>query len=316
MAVRNIAVTDTLETFRTEFNNLCANDFGDIANLDNSLSATNLIDAMNETLVAATNTAGFRIEDSSSTQQLIAGGNILRVLGTSGQINAVVSATDTLTLSLPSTITPTAVTATTLTGGSIQLSGNTITATDSTAISFGSENLTTTGTLNAGAITGTSITGSGSTHTLGTVEISGNTLRSTDSTRLNVNDTFRANAFDTQNGLLTIDENSSIPRLTSSATGKAITVDAVPLFNSSIEFDGSTAGTNKTTVSVTDPTANNTITIPDETGTVITTGSTDIVSEAMMADDAIGQDQLKSVVSLIIYNSSGVALKTLYGAGS
>jgi len=316
MAVRNIAVTDTLETFRTEFNNLCANDFGDIANLDNSLSATNLIDAMNETLVAATNTAGFRIEDSSSTQQLIAGGDILRILGTSGQINAVVSATDTLTLSLPSTITPTAVTATTLTGGSIQLSGNTITATDSTAISFGSENLTTTGTLNAGAITGTSITGSGSTHTLGTVEISGNTLRSTDSTRLNVNDTFRANAFDTQNGLLTIDENSSIPRLTSSATGKAITVDAVPLFNSSIEFDGSTAGTNKTTVSVTDPTANNTITIPDETGTVITTGSTDIVSEAMMADDAIGQDQLKSVVSLIIYNSSGVALKTLYGAGS
>jgi len=148
MAVRNIAVTDTLETFRTEFNNLCANDFGDIANLDNSLSATNLIDAMNETLVAATNTAGFRIEDSSSTQQLIAGGDILRILGTSGQINAVVSATDTLTLSLPSTITPTAVTATTLTGGSIQLSGNTITATDSTAISFGSENLTTTGTLN------------------------------------------------------------------------------------------------------------------------------------------------------------------------
>ena len=315
MAVRNIAVTDTLETFRTEFNNLCANDFGDIANLDNSLSATNLIDAMNETLVAATNTAGFRIEDSSSTQQLIAGGDILRILGTSGQINAVVSATDTLTLSLPSTITPTAVTATTLTGGSIQLSGNTITATDSTAISFGSENLTTTGTLNAGAITGTSITGSGSTHTLGTVEISGNTLRSTDSTRLNVNDTFRANAFDTQNGLLTIDENSSIPRLTSSATGKAITVDAVPLFNSSIEFDGSTAGTNKTTVSVTDPTANNTITIPDETGTVITTGSIDAVTESMMANDSISSVEMKTLSTLVIYNSSGVAQKTIHGAG-
>ena len=317
MAVRNIAVTDTLETFRTEFNNLCANDFGDIANLDGSLSATNLIDAMNETLTAATNTAGFRIEDSSSTQQLISGGDILRVLGTSNEIEAVVSATDTLTLGLPSAVSiTTSVTAPTVTGGSIQLTGNTITATDSTAISFGSENLTTTGTINGGAITGTSITGSGATHTLGTVEISGNTLRSTDSTRLNVNDTFRANAFDTQNGLLTIDENSSIPRLTSSATGKALTVDAVPLFNSSIEFDGSTAGTNKTTVSVTDPTANNTITIPDETGTVITTGSTDAVTEAMMANDAIGSDELKSVVQLVIYNSSGVALKTLYGAGA
>ena len=50
-------------------------------------------------------------------------------------------------------------------------------------------------------------------------------------------------------------------------------------FNSSIEFDGSTVNDFKTTVSVTDPTANNTITIPDETGTVITTGSTDAVTE-------------------------------------
>ena len=34
------------------------------------------------------------------------------------------------------------------------------------------------------AITGTSITGSGATHTLGTIEISGNTIRSTDSTTI------------------------------------------------------------------------------------------------------------------------------------
>ena len=71
MAVRNIAVTDTIEKFRTEFNALCLNDFGDIANLSGSISATNLVDAMNETLSVATNTAGFRIEDSSSSQQLI-----------------------------------------------------------------------------------------------------------------------------------------------------------------------------------------------------------------------------------------------------
>jgi hypothetical protein len=37
MAVKNIAVTDTLETFRTEFNDLAANDFGDIANLSSGL---------------------------------------------------------------------------------------------------------------------------------------------------------------------------------------------------------------------------------------------------------------------------------------
>ena len=35
-----------------------------------------------------------------------------------------------------------------------------------------------------------------------------------------------------------------------------------------------------------------------------------------IADDAVGADELKSVQSLIIYNSAGTALKTLYGAGS
>jgi len=54
MAVKNIAVTDTLETFRTEFNNLAANDMGDIALLSGSISATNLVGAMNETISIAT----------------------------------------------------------------------------------------------------------------------------------------------------------------------------------------------------------------------------------------------------------------------
>ena len=34
-----------------------------------------------------------------------------------------------------------------------------------------------------------------------------------------------------------------------------------------------------------------------------------------LADDAVGSNELKSVVSFVIYNSSGTALKTLYGAG-
>ena len=105
MAVKNIAVTDTLETFRTQFNDLAANDFGDIANLDASLSSTNLVAAMNETLNVATNTAGFTIRDSSSTQQIIGGGDTLTVLGTANQIQTVVSPTDTLTLSFPNDVT-------------------------------------------------------------------------------------------------------------------------------------------------------------------------------------------------------------------
>jgi len=289
MAVKFIAETDTLEQFRTTFNELCAQDFGDKANLSTAISATNLIDAMNETISIATSTAGWTIRDETSSTQIIGGGNTLSVLGTSNQIQAVVSATDTLTLSFPNDVT-----------------------------------------------IPNSLTALGTTHTFGSVEISGNNIRSVDTNMLSVLDTLRVSQLDTGSGLLAIDEASSIPRFTSSATGKALTFDAVPLFNSSVEFDGATAGTFKTTVTATDPTANNTITIPDITGTLITTGDTgtitstmiadgalsgsdladDSIDEAKIADDAVGQDQLKSVVNLQILNSSGGVLKSLYGAGA
>ena len=322
MAVRNIAVTDTLETFRTEFNDLAANDFGDIANLSGSVSATNLVAAMNETISIATSTAGWTIEDSTSTQQIVGGGDVLRVFGTSNEIEAVVSATDTLTIGLPSVVSiTTSVTAPTVSTGNMSLTNGSITD-SSGSISFGNENLTTTGTINGGAITGTSITGSGATHTLGTVEISGNTLRSTDSTRLNINDSFRANAFETQTGLLTVNEIGGFPYLTSSASGGAITaalaIDAnlYVAQNRTIIYEGSTSDSNRTTLTVSDPTGTNTVTIPDNTGTIITTGSIDAITESMMANDAIGQNELKSLVTLQILNSSGTTLKTIYGAGA
>ena len=289
MAVKFIAETDTLEQFRTTFNELCAQDFGDKANLSTAISATNLVDAMNETISIATSTAGWTIRDETSSTQIIGGGNTLSVLGTANQIQAVVSATDTLTLSFPNDVT-----------------------------------------------IPNSITALGTTHTFGSVEISGNNIRSVDTNTLSVLDTLRVSELETGSGLLSVDEASSIPRFTSSAAGKALTFDAVPLFNSSVEFDGATAGTFKTTVTATDPTANNTITIPDITGTIVTTGDTgtitstmlasgtitggdiadDSIGEAKLADDAVGQDQLKSVVQLQILNSSGGVLKTLYGAGA
>ena len=316
MAVKNIAVTDTLETFRTEFNDLAANDFGDIALLSGAISATNLVAAMNETISIATSSAGFTIEDSSSTQQIVGGGDVLRVFGTSNEIEAVVSATDTLTIGLPNAVSiTTSVTAPTVSTGNMSLTNGSITD-SSGQISFGNENLVTTGTLNAGAITGTSITGSGATHTLGTVEISGNTLRSTDSTRLNINDTFRANVFESQTGLMSIDETAGFPRISSSRADNFLALSVVPILLDSMIFEGSTPDNNETTVTVTDPTADRTITIPDETGTIITTGTIDGITESMMATDSIGQNELKSLATLQILNSSGTVLKTIYGAGA
>jgi hypothetical protein len=314
MAVRNIAVTDSLETFRTEFNALAANDMGDIANLSGSISATNLVDAMNETISIATSTAGFTVRDSSSTTQLIGGGDTLSILGTTNEIEAVVSATDTVTIGLPNAVSiTTSVTAPTLSTGNMSLTNGSITD-SSGAISFGNENLTTTGTLNAGAITGTSITGSGATHTLGTIEISGNTIRSTDSTTMIINDNL------TVNNTLVAGVTSINPTGTSnitSSTGFTIFGSSIVLAQGKlIAFEGATDNANETSLTVADPTADNVITLPDNTGTIITTGSTDAVTEAMMANDAIGQNELKTVVTLQILNSSGTPLKTLYGAGA
>ena len=319
MAVRNIAVTDTIEKFRTEFNALCLNDFGDIANLSGSISATNLVDAMNETISVATNTAGFRIEDSSSSQQLIGGGEIFRILGTSNEIEAVVSATDTLTIGLPNVVSiTTSVTAPTVSTGNLSLANGSITD-SSGSISFGDENLSTTGTLGSGAITssgnisGVNITGTGSTHTFGTIELSGNEIRSTDSTQLKVNDslevsgTLKTNTIGTASG-----SNISLGSSNLITSGFYYTSNV----SGGIIFEGATADGFETFLNVTDPTADRTITFPDETGTVITTGSTDAVTEDMMANDAIGQNELKSVVTLQILNSSGTPLKTLYGAGA
>ena len=314
MAVRNIAVTDTLETFRTEFNALAANDFGDIANLSGSISATNLVEAMNETISIATSTAGFTVRDSSSTTQLIGGGDTLSFIGTTNEIEAVVSATDTVTIGLPNAVSvTTSLTAPTLTTGNLVLANGSITDT-SGAISFGNENLTTTGTLNAGAITGTSITGSGATHTLGTIEISGNTIRSTDSTTMIINDNLTINNALVA-GVTTINPTGT-SNITSS-TGFTIFGSSIVLAQGKIiAFEGATDDAFETSLLVADPTADRNITFPDNTGTVITTGSTDAVTEAMMANDAIGQNELKTVVTLQILNSSGTPLKTLYGAGA
>ena len=309
MAVRNIAVTDTLETFRTEFNDLAANDFGDIANLSASITSTNLVDAMNETISIATSTAGWTIEDSSSTQQIIGGGDILKVFGTSNEIEAVVSATDTLTIGLPSVVSiTTSVTAPTVSTGNLSLSNGSITDTSGT-ISFGDENLTSTGT-----ITGATITGTGATHTLGTIEISGNVIRSTDSTEIQINDGLQV-VNPLRAGVTTINP-AGTSNITSSTGftvfGSTIVLEAAK----ALVFEGTTDDDFEVSLNGGDPTADRTITLPDNTGTLITTGSTDAITESMMGTDSIGQNELKSVVQLQILNSSGTHLKTLYGAGA
>ena len=290
MAVKFIAKDDTLEDFRLAFNDQSANSFGDIANLSASISSTNLVDAMNETITIAVNTAGFTLRDSTSTIQQIGGGNILNVVGAANEITAVVSATDTLTIGLPDNVT--------ITG-----------------------NLTASGT---------------GTHTLGTIQVAGNVIASSDSTRVTVNDILRANTIESQTGLVSIIETGGFPEIQSNRGDKVLLFDAIPVFNERIAFEGTTNDDFETVLNVIDPTADRVITLPNVTGTVITTGDSNTITSSMiapgalsgtdiaddsitvdkMADDSIGQAQMKDVVDLQIQNSSGGILKQIFGAGS
>ena len=171
MAVRNIAITDTLETFRQQFNALAADDFGDIGTLDASLTATSVIGAVNELSAQVGAAEGWKMEDSSSTIQQVGAGQTARFFGASNQITAIVSSPDTLTIGLANNVT---------------IPNNLVVTGEITSVG-GDVGLT--GTLTAGSINIT-----GATSTIGTIEIAGNIIRSTDSSQIKINDELEADA--------------------------------------------------------------------------------------------------------------------------
>lgn len=69
-------------------------------------------------------------------------------------------------------------------------------------------------------------------------------------------------------------------------TGDTMTGDLV-FNNADIVFEGSTADAFETTLTVVDPTADRTITLPNVTGTVVTTGDTGSVTSTMITDGTI-----------------------------
>jgi len=62
---------------------------------------------------------------------------------------------------------------------------------------------------------------------------------------------------------------------------------AVGVFDTSITFEGATADAYETTLTVADPTADRTITLPNVTGTVVTSGDTGTVTATMLASDSV-----------------------------
>jgi len=256
MAVRSIATTDTLETFRTEFNGLAANDFGDIATLDPTLSATSVIGAVNELSAQVSASLGIFIEDASSTRQQIGAGETIFMLGTSNQVDVTVSATDTMTISLPNDVTiandltvtndMTAVTGTF--GSTLVIGAGSITDTGGT-VNFGDDIITTTGNITGATGTFSSVSSSGA--------ISGTTITGT--------------------GDISTSEQFV---LTGAAKG--------------IVFEGSVADANELTLKALNPSADVTVTIPtlSANANLVTTGDTGTVTSTMILNGTIANEDI------------------------
>ena len=92
-----------------------------------------------------------------------------------------------------------------------------------------------------------------------------------------LNDNFTQNLYKTQ----------EVGERSLNTLGDTMTGDLTMGEATKIVFEGATDDAHETTITVADPTADRTITFPNVTGTVVTTGDTGTVATAMIAGDAV-----------------------------
>ncbi|BCV04352.1 MAG: hypothetical protein CM15mV84_230 [uncultured marine virus] len=97
-----------------------------------------------------------------------------------------------------------------------------------------------------------------------------------------LNDNFTQNLYKTQ----------EVGARSISALGGTMTGDLNMGEATKIVFEGTTDDAHETTLTVADPTADRTITLPNVTGTVVTTGDTGTVATGMIAGDAVNGDKI------------------------
>ena len=306
MAIRQINATDSLETLRSQFNTLAAQDFGDIATLDSSISSTSIVGAMNELITFVSAAEGFFVVDASSTRQLVGGGQELTVLGTTNEVTVQVQPTDTISIGLPADVQV---------SSSLQVGGNITTTNSGNVTVAGTLKTNTIDDVSGGAVSITAGINVDGDATLGSINISGNVIQSQNSNTVTISDNLSIGGTNkiTVNGTELGGANGDINTL-SGETSFGSSIRLAP--NKLLIFEGATDDANELAITVTDPTADRVVNFPDAGGEVMLTGATGQVGTANVADGAITAAKLNSSVSLVLYNSSGVALKTLYGAGA
>ena len=288
MADRSVAVTDTLETFRTTFNSL-AGDIGDIADL---LSATGTIASSTDVVEAVTamNTeiAALKAGTSVFETKIVFEGATDDASETTLQIT---DPTADRTITLPNltgtvslldateTLTNKTLTAPTLTSAVLNtaVSGSAILDEDNMA-SDSNTQLATQQSIKAFVEAQVTAEDLDITTDSGTIAIDLDSETLTIAGGTGIDTTGSGNtitvAIDSTVATLTGTQTLTNKTLTSptinSPTITSVTATALNLTDSSIVFEGSTADAHETTLTVTDPTADRTITLPNETGTLIT----------------------------------------------
>jgi hypothetical protein len=138
---------------------------------------------------------------------------------------------------------------------------------------------------------------------------------------VNTHDVITKEIFDAKGDLLVGTGSNTGTKVAVGTNGYVLTADssetngvkwaaapAVGAFETSIVFEGTTANDFETTLQVTDPTADRTITFPDVTGTVITNADSGTVTSTMIANDTIVDADINSAAAIAKTKISGTAI--------
>ena len=291
MADRSIGITDTLETLRTTYNSTAA-DVGDIADLQSATgtiaSSTDIVEAvvaMNTeiaALKAGTSVFETKIvfegatDDANETTLVVADPSADRTI-TLPNLTGTVSLLDAT-----ETLTNKTLTAPTLTSAVLNtaVSGSAILDEDNMA-SDSATQLATQQSIKAFVEAQVTAEDLDITTDSGTIAIDLDSETLTIAGGTGIDTTGSGNtitvAIDNTVATLTGSQTLTNKVLTSptinSPTITSLTATALSLTDSSIVFEGATADAHETTLTVVDPTADRTITLPNETGTLITSTS-------------------------------------------
>jgi hypothetical protein len=291
MADRSVAVTDTLETLRTTYNST-AGDVGSIASLTSAsgtiASSTDIVEAvvaMNTeiaALKAGTSVFETKIvfegatDDAHETTLVVADPTADRTITLPNVTGTVSLLTHTETLTNKTLTTPTLTSAVLNTA----ISGTAFLDEDNLA-SDSATKLASQQSIKAYVDSSVTAEDLDITSDNGTIAIDLDTETLTIAGGTGIDTTGSSNtitiAIDSTVATLTGTQTFTNKTLTSptinTPTITNLTATALNLTDASIVFEGATADAHETTLTVTDPTADRTITLPNETGTLITSTS-------------------------------------------